>query len=124
MSSKEYGSTYISEITDEFTIKIVCPNQVLNSTPYPSWYRAITYDIPSRLPIEKTLPTVTLIPDDPCFTLSGFKVYDAATNQEITDFIAINFADNKFTIHTDDVNLVMAYTINLMALVPESVEEL
>ena len=36
----------------------------------------------------------------------------------------INFVDSTFTIHTDDRNLVMPHTINLMAVVPESGEEL
>ena len=74
VTSKEYGS-HISSHSDTFTLRIVCPDYVLNSeSSMPSV--SLVYDIPARTPLPLVWPVVTLTPN-PCFTVSSFKAYDA-----------------------------------------------
>lgn len=106
VSSLEYGD-HIRDLVRTFEFLIICPEKILSSTLMQPMDTSAEYDVASGLTISLTTPVVSLHPL-PCFTVETFKVYQATTDEEVTDYVTVSGTPLEGTIDilTDDRSLV------------------
>lgn len=123
VSSLEYGG-HIPDLASSFEFEIICPEKIISSTLVQPMETIAEYDVASGQTLSLVTPLVSLHPL-PCFTVEKFKVYDAATDEEVTDYVTVSGTPTEGTIEilTDDRSLVGMQNLYVMTVVLESKEE-